>query len=358
MLQVPVPLLVDSLQKDTNDTLCLFAPNYEPRSVLGISEFISYMKPDDYRMKFGVLVFRPLASRVELLESLKNSNLAEVESLLLACKHPPLAIFDLNLPSDVLDRKLEGIIQNFSAQLSEKFNFVLDTSTLPREVLIFLMEIIQKCHDAGKLNRFVILYTWAEKYPQLHYPADIGELVTMKTCFPLRAIFERQKRIRAVQSALFIGRQGFDGKQFVESLPDSKVVNVYVFMNMENVFHSLEVIRANAPILVDPALNIHYYLTIPSGHEKLLRWARECPIEENTAYLIAPFGPKPLVLSAWLAAREIHQRSRKINDLLTDVVLFSEHQYSTTYSLGFKSLSAFELDMRREEERVTEGVPS
>ena len=358
MLQVPVPILVDNLQKDTIDTLCLFSPSFEPRSVLGISEFINDLDPDNTRIKFGILVFRPSDSRVELLEFLKNSNLAEVELSLSECKHLPMEIYDLHTPGDILDRKLEGIVLNLLAQISEKFNLILDTSSLPREVLIFLMDILQKYKEAGSLKRFVLLYTWAKKYPQLHYPADLGELVTMKTYSPLKTVFERQNRVRAVHAALFVGRQGFDAKQFVEALPDSKVINVHVFMNRENVLHSLEVIRANAPILIESAFNIHYYLTLSSGHEKLIRWAQGCPLEEKTAYLIAPFGPKPLVISAWLAATEIQRRGSKVNGLFTDIVLLREHQYSTTYSLGYKSLCAYEINISQKESDDFKSVSS
>jgi hypothetical protein len=347
--KVGVPFLVSKyLQDDLNDTLCLFSPNYEPRSLLGMEEFIRSVNPDDSRIKFGLIVFRPSSYRVELLEMLKNSNLAGVQDLLREYKHLPLGVTELRYPDEGLDRKLKGVLQNYLASLSTRFNFVLDTSTLPREVLLFLMDILKECLDSGKLNKFIILYSSSEKYPQQHYPAELGELITAKTYLPLKAMFESQNKVRAVQASLFIGRQGFDAKQFVESLPDSKLINVHVFMNRENVLHSLEVVRANAPILIDHSLNIHYYLTLPSGHEKLLRWARECPIEDNTTYLIAPFGPKPLVLSAWLAVRHIEQRiqhSHKEN-LFTDVILLGKHQYSTIYSLGFRSCAAYELDFQ------------
>lgn len=345
MRQTQADTLVKIAEQDDDDTLVILAPNYEPRSGLGAKEFISKIAETDSRIKFGIITFRSSSYRVELLEYLKDINYNEIDLSLSKKNHRPIDKINLRYPNEVLDRKLKGMMQDFASQLTQHFSIILDISSLPREALIIMLDIIQMYRAEGRLKRFFFLYSWAGGYPQLHYPAEVGELVTISTYRHVRAIFKSQSRIRAVQAAVFIGRQGFDAKQFVAALPDNRIVNVHVFMNRENVFHSMGVIRANAATLTDPSVNVHYYLTLTSGHEKLVRWARECAIEENTAYLIAPFGPKPLVISSWLASRELQRRGQDKAGVLADVVLLGEHQYSTTYSIGFKSISAFNLDI-------------
>jgi hypothetical protein len=196
----------------------------------------------------------------------------------------------------------------------------------------------------ARLNRLFCVYHWTDRYPHPRYPAEVGELRVLGSSESLPKLLENR---RNVQASVFVGFQGFDAKLFVDSLPPDKNVTVFALINRNDPLHNLQVIRANAPVITDQDLNISYYLTLRSGHEKLINWAKSCTVDPNTdAYLIAPFGPKPLTISSYMAIKILKRRAgRKKAGFLMDLVLLSVHQYSTLYSLGYHRTSVMEFEL-------------
>jgi hypothetical protein len=104
-------------------------------------------------------------------------------------------------------------------------------------------------------------------------------------------------------------------------------------------------LRANASLLVDPSLEVSYYLTIREARSRLLNWAREVPLRDRACYLVAPFGPKPLVLCGVEAIDIMRGRlaESNIESSEADLVLLSATDYVSTYSEGSGDVSIAEF---------------
>jgi len=338
---VALDKLTSWLNQSDTDVLCLVAPNYEPRSVLGLEPLLADLRANSERVQFGLLTLQSSSRRIEPLEYLKTANTNRLKRLIHSrLGRAPYAL-TVPYPNAFSEVTAQGIMRDLASGSKPPFSLVLDLTALPRKVIAAIMSVILRERQQGRLERIFLLYSWAGAYPQPRYPGDIGALVPVRSGVALSRLLGSVGAARAV---VLPSRQGFESRQFIEALPPTKHVSVHLLVDRENPFHSFQVLRANTAVVNDTALSLQYYLTLQAGHEHLLQWARECPIEPDTAYLVAPFGPKLVLVSGWLALGIVQQRCADANNTVCDVVLLSGHQYNTTYSLGFDRLEAYELD--------------
>ncbi len=340
MKEITLAKLVNGLSIKESQTLCLFSPNYEPRSMLGAQEFLSAVVPSDL-LKFGILTIRGDSGRVEPLEALKSASVDTIQKIISEKFNRRAEYKEISYPQNFRNEEVRNSLTEFTTQLTRPFSLILDVSSLPRRVLISLIGAITRYSSSKELDGICFLYSWPERYPRLKHPTDLGTLKLAKITTDLDLAVKENSKVWA---AVMLGHQGFEAMQFIETLHGNKNVDIYVFISRNDPFHSLEILRTNASIITDPNLRRHYYLSLEAGHEKLMQWAENCAkVEESgAAFLIAPFGPKLQVVSACLAMNKITYQTR--GHPLCDIVVLSGHQYSTTYSLGYKGLSVFELD--------------
>ena len=69
-------------------------------------------------------------------------------------------------------------------------------------------------------------------------------------------------------------------------------------------------------------------------------WGRESQQNRECVYLVAPFGPKPMSVSAYIANGIVRRKG-----IRSGIVLMSSHQYADLYSVGCKHVSCFEVDL-------------
>jgi hypothetical protein len=154
--------------------------------------------------------------------------------------------------------------------------------------------------------------------------------------------------LRRASAAIVLGVQGFQAEQFEAALPPDRRVSAYAFINQRNILYSLEVFRLNTSVFYRDSVDPHIYLNFPMGHEQLMHWADEVELASGGAYLIAPFGPKPMVVSAWASLNRLRYRMRSATspvNALTDVVLPGSHHYGSPYSLGRGSVCVFSMQL-------------
>jgi hypothetical protein len=334
--------VIDSLSQKLGDLICVASPNYEYRSWAGMARFLDAAGTRGFNVTTAVLRLEASSGRVEPLETLKDEHLDALSDRLRALRFRRAHVFNVSYPDGFSSELVQDYVQSVMAGVSSVPSMVVDISGLPRRVIFVLLNVLARYVRQQRIDRIFLLYGWAQRYPNPRYPGDVGELRTTASQRPVNEVIADASRLHA---ALLLGRQGYQGQQFAASLSQPRSLDVYLFMNRYELMHSLEVVRANAPIVNSGSVNLHYHLTVEAGHAKLMAWAETVAVEARAAYLIAPFGPKPLAVSAHLAVQSMSERMGSAeNDVRVDTVLLSSHHYGTTYSIGLRHVSVFELD--------------
>lgn len=327
---------------EAQTTVFLFSPNFEPRSVVGVQRATSSPVILAGDTRWGIMTLQSKYARVEPLEYLKQQIIKYALSVLQDDHHLAPIKSTLSYPEDFSPNQLQNIILELLEGVTQPCNFVVDITALPRRVICQIVRCVERLITSEQIAHVYLFYTWAGSYPGSGQPAEVGALKAVESGQSLGKILQEGK---GAEVALFLGRHGSDALQFIEALPADKRVNVFAFLNRSELFRSLEMLRANVPILSsgDTAIGIQYYLSLSSAHNKLLNWAGGCQLHENRTYLVAPFGPKPLLISALAAVDVLRARLKAegVSGSVCDVALLSTHHYGTTYSVGSGGLSIF-----------------
>jgi hypothetical protein len=318
----------------------LIAPNYEPRSVLGAREVLQNLAQ---RVRAHVWTLQAKRLRVEPLESLKQENRREVLALL-GVSQVGVEEVDVDYPEAFSGDFVKGHLDSIAGEIGADGVLVVDISTMPRRLITAILQWWVMSQDWH--GRLVLLYAWAGGY--CRRPSEEGDLKLLEQDARLADVLARHKPIMG-HCVLICGRQGFDARQLLDGLPSAREATAYILLERENLHTSLEVVRANVQTLASGAagrIPIHYCLSVESGHRRILQWANGVTIARNHAYILAPFGPKPFAVSAFLAIHRLQVRARaEIAGPLpvAGTVSLSGHQYNSPYSLGFHKVDAFEM---------------
>jgi hypothetical protein len=288
------------------------------------------------KVRFVGLTFQATANRVEPLEQLKQDNVAALRVSIGTLSADWLTV---EYPEGEWDRQVRNMVSQQVAS-AENPALLIDISCMPRAIILALGETLSGLYERTPHFPAFIMYSTPQRYPVSRYAAEVGRLKAVKAGRALAEIVEDSNRVDAV---IFLGRQGFDAKQFIDSLPRGRRINAHLFFNRDNPLHSLEVSRANQVVLNDETVTTRTYLTMESAHEKLMEWARTVPVDQAGLYLVAPFGPKPLAFSSALALGAIGRRGQNANVVRADVVVLGGHQYSTPYSLGLRQVCLYKM---------------
>lgn len=327
------------------DVLLVASPNYEPRSVRGVAQFIEMYDDALVDCEFAFLTLQARHGRVEPLEDLKSSAIRYLGTLISEKYGKSHRSETIPYPDNFRNAVVRSTLDILTAQLNMPFNLIVDLTSLPRKVLLALLGTLSTYAQRGLLKHLLFLYSWPESYPRLRYASDTGRLNLAELESPVSAAIDESI---CVNAALSLGLQGFEAIQFSELLPNNSNLSLFILMQNDDPLTSLEVIRANVSIVTQLSTEREYCLSLNSMHEKLNDWARKVEIDDRSIYLLAPFGPKPQMVSAWMARRIIEQRITTTIPLgsdISDIVLYSGHQYNTTYSLGFRKLSVFKVNI-------------
>lgn len=327
--------------EQANSVLFLCAPNFEARSISIAMEFTEGFAKLPENVYVAVLTLQGQRARVESLEHLKRLNTRCVEQQLKSRsgRHGRQTIpYPDGYSSDITRTAMES----FFFTLPEPIVVVLDISSLPSRIVLDMMNVLKEAALVDRVAEIFVAYSFPERYPLPRNPTESGvPHLYQHRHVPMANIVTKDIRASA---AVVLGNQGFQAEQFVETLPHDRRVSLYAFMNQNNLLYSFDVLRANTSLFFDGAVSRHYYLSLAMGHHKLLQWAYEEDIEPDIAYLVAPFGPKPLVVGAWAAMQVLYYRVRRDKVMpkpIVDLVLADTHHYGSPYSLGRRGPSAY-----------------
>lgn len=323
--------------------LFLVAPNYEPRSVEAPIRLAPELSQLGVQFAVGVLQLQAQAERVEPLEDLKNLGKTLLLQSLHECQVEPI-METVQYPDGYSPVGFQRFITELAESTGPNPDILLDISALPRRILVTAFRTVRDLQVKGALGCLYVAYTWAEDYPSPTQPFEVGTLKAVELdCLLSDLVSEKGKVCKECWALVLPGRQGFDGRQLVDQLPPTRHVQVLAFLNRNKLLRSLDMLRANVSILVDRAFSVGYYLTLREAHSKLLNWAATVPVQRDTAYLVAPFGPKPLIFCAIEAVDMVRERiiEQRAENSRADMVQLSGHHYVSTYSEGIGDLSLF-----------------
>jgi hypothetical protein len=274
-----------SFSNDERPLVILSAPNYESRSVTGLKELLEVLSRNlnASRDRLGIITLESQRGRVQPLEYLKRINIEEIVTYIGRDPIMQTLLQRITLLYP-LQSQLDGAFERLTETLDKPFALVLDITAMPRALVYAFLDLAIQKFQAGTFSNIYIVYHWADGYPRMRYAAEVGELRSVRTAEPLGSLLQNRARVYA---ALFIGRQGFDARQFLEALPATKEATVYHFINRDRPLHSIEILRTNASILTDDSVQLRSYLSIDSGHQKLLSWARAEATRDQAVHLIA-----------------------------------------------------------------------
>ncbi len=344
---------IDQMNSANQYVLMVVAPNYEARSnawleyLDGMNETIAQHN----KLLVGKITLQAQTHQNVFLDGLKWHYAERADEFLARYQNQRIARTSATIvyPQGFSSGELRGEIENWAAELAPPFNAIVDISALPRRVILALLDILRQLCLDNLISKLYILYTWADKYPRAGRPANIGSLSMAQDGQRLSQFLQGMQDVRAI---LITSREGYSGRLLLDSLPSFSRIETYLFMEKNDPLSSYQTVYANFSLLsaLEGRSNadLHYYLSMPRGHHLLVDFADQLVSEWNKnktrhksrAFVVAPFGPKPIMISSYIAIN-------KINSVLgtTGIVLHSGLQYSDTYSVGIRNTSCFEVEI-------------
>lgn len=326
MKELPISALSAILTEHQSQTLLVSSPNYEPRSTSSITVPIQTLATDAWEGHLLVIQIASTERRVEPLEWLNRLNAASFGRI---SEKRNFTIQRISYPytGDRIHHELEHGLRH----LNRPYRIVMDITSLPRSIIAEFMGFVST--HAHNIERVFFMYTWAGGYPHLTHPAATGDLIGIRKKINMHRLIARARRPAAL---VFPGRQGFDAQQVADAFHEcGERITVAALFDGDDPLLSLSVQRANADLLGDRKVDVHYYFDLKEAYKLVETWARDCLAEGHDALFVAPFGPKPLVVWSWL------QLSKSLAEW--DILLSNQNTLLTTYSLGRGRTSLFEL---------------
>ncbi len=343
MRELRVPDFVATAAAGKRELIFIVAPNYEPRSLVAVGILLPRLLQSGVPLRVVRCELQSHANRVDSLEHHKREAREAVQSLLKSLGIPS-AEERIPYPDEFTPQSMRALLAQLVRVCECPSDLLFDISALPRRLLVPAFRELRSLQRSGKIARLYICYVWAAAYPSAALPFEVGGLRVIESAITLSEFLGRWE-VEECWAAVFPGREGFDSRQLLDQLPRGRHVRVFAFMNRRGVLRSLDMLRANASLLVDPSLEVSYYLTIREARSRLLNWAREVPLRDRACYLVAPFGPKPLVLCGVEAIDIMRGRlaESNIESSEADLVLLSATDYVSTYSEGSGDVSIAEF---------------
>jgi hypothetical protein len=326
-----------------SESIFIVAPNYEPRSVLGMPDLISVLKSLNGKVRGNVWTLQADQNRVEPLEYLKKMNVGEVWKLLGGAPGITAKQETIPYPEGGVESYIVSVLGAATQPWSEEACLIIDISTFPRKMIVAILKAAFGLIRGARIGRLFLLYAWAQGYPRAPYAAEEGGLKIMETG---RRLNDEIRAGTNVYCTIFCGRQGFDAKQLMEALPPNAETQIYVLINRLDLTSSLHMLRSNSTVISSGgSRTINFYLSMQSAHEMMMERANRYQPGAHDLFLVAPFGPKPLTVATFCSLERIRSKMQHNIECEVGTVALTGHQYNTTYSLGFSRWEVFELDI-------------
>jgi len=241
-----------------------------------------------------------------------------------------------------------------SNDAKEPFSIVFDITALPRRVILLMMDVFVNFLEKSEAKNLFITYTWPGRYPFAGRSTNTGALFVENV---KRRLPEFLDGVDEIQSIVTAGRDGSISRLFLESMPGNANTDTFFYIKKDDYLFGLNSILENANVLsfVDSnsRTRMNYFLSVSRGYELIISKVKETlevwGKEHNNlkrALLIAPFGPKPMMITAYIAERYSRLFSLKNSlDCRSGIVHVSSIQQNDLYSIGYKNTSCYRISL-------------
>jgi hypothetical protein len=353
---------IRDIETSRNDILFISSPNYEKRSIAPFEHLLMKCDLTQRRgtLQIHLITLQALMSKNVVLEKIKWSHVEAAQDLLKEHEQPGYTWqqHTVTYPQDFYYGRLYTLVNSWIVSLTAPVTVYLDISGLPRRVILGFLTAMSKLAAESAISRVVALYAWPQGYPEVGRPANVGTLTVGLDAESLHLLCQGLSQIVGVT---IVGREGYGATLFANTLPQNARLDTYVFMSKNDPIGSLRTIYSNSAFLSQISganYTPHYFLSVSRGHRLLIDHAEDV-VEEwrhlkqgrGQGYFVAALGPKPMLISAFVATRIIEaskqsfEKNPNRNNRRSGVVLVSGHQYTDLYSLGFSHISCYELDL-------------
>jgi len=344
MMELSDTQLADVLKR--SNTLFITLINYEERS-LGSLELVRELNIRPDQIAFLIIELTSSTYKIDVLGRLKRNHFTQAYAKLLGGFTYERAVFEY--PASLNLDTLKGEIRKrMNAYEKKYFNIVADVSCLPKALMYVLLEAIYSLwKDAGgRIKDVFAVYVQAGSYSRTEYAQVVGAPMAYFAKEELSVALAKKDEIEAV---IIPGFEGYNSTAIYDAVTRSgKKIKIHLLLSVkgECFTETLKVMRANQLLLHlatrhDSAF-VKYCFSFLGGMDALNKIAKNFvkrrPQPDKKLFLISPFGPKPFALAAYIVYREV-----RLAGMDAEIAHISGFQYTSTYSVGMGSISAFQL---------------
>lgn len=237
--------------------------------------------------------------------------------------------------------------------VKQPFQIIFDITALPRRVILLMMEAFTKLIEEKKASALYILYTWPLRYPIEGRSTNTGSLRVENTKAPLPEFLDDISEIYGIMTA---GRDGTIGRLFLESMPARTQIDTFFHIKKDDYLYALDSMLDNSNVFSyidkNPSTTVNYYLSVSRGYEAIMNKIKSVLLDWNTnkmngikrTLLIAPFGPKPMMITAFIGTHysELFFKRNSLN-YKSGIVHVTSLQQNDLYSIGIKATSCYRM---------------
>lgn len=364
MKEVGVQNLINEIVEANSDVLFISAINYEKRSLqwLKIINRMLLQQYSERQMHLYRLAVENSGQMISMLNEITKSHVFEYENIFdTFIKRIAKEKINIKLTNSVKLISLRNltsvneIIYDLQGRLNLEppFQLVFDITALPRKVILLMMEVVVKLLEEKKVNNLFILYTWPLRYPSAGRSTNTGLLKVENARVTLSQFLSNNSEVYGIMT---LGRDGSIGRLFLESMPIDSKIDAFFHVKKDDylyAFHNL-LENSNVSSYIDnnPSTTLNYYLSVSRGYEAIMSkikgtlydWNLTKIDGLNRTLLIAPFGPKPMMITAFIADRFSRIFFNKNNLFYrSGIVHVSSFQQNDLYSVGSKDTSCYKI---------------
>jgi hypothetical protein len=339
----------------------LTAINFEECSTKLCKDILTRLKAQDSN-RVRLLPIRLVSRRASpwsSLELVKEQFQREVQQLALACGIE-IKVRQVEYPAG--HEIAFELLASAQGDGGHRPNLILDTSSLPRELVVFLCDAVCGLAQLPLRLSFSKIFVLQTPPDRITSRQGLGPFSVGGTrCVYYPDLIRYQRSFQKTSLLIFPGYEGFEAKVAVDAVAGHDSVTSVAISHFEDLsFPSAHnVMIANQSLFTDEiegVLDIQYYFSELDSLrvaldlvERAVNLCAEFPGYVH-AFLVAPFGPKWSLLMSTIARKEFHRRSaQRVPDALTisDVLILPTSQYVSLYSRGARTPCVFALNLER-----------
>jgi hypothetical protein len=233
------------------------------------------------------------------------------------------------------------------------FQIIFDITALPRRIILLAMEVHIKLLNEGNVSSIYIIYTWPLRYPIASRSTNTGSFRIENSNFELSEFIEEANEVHGIMTA---GRDGSIGRLFLESIRSNNRVDAFFYVKKDDYLYALNKMLNNINVLsyIDSYTTTNYYLSISRGYEVIMKKVKDILIEWNSSkieysgkvLLLAPLGPKPMLITAFMAVNYARTFFKNNNlNYKSGIAHVTSLQQNDLYSIGSKETSIYKLNI-------------